>query len=320
VSAIKRPFALGPEVVRLFLQNPMNKPTTKTTLAKAGAEFRAFLEAAVKAKTMSSAQEQNLRQTQQNFADFIGGKVLLHEINGGQVEAWLRAKTNNEREQISRKTWNNYRGDLNRFFTWSMEKSRRWCTQNPVADIQHFKKAELNRKEPERMEISVCRDLMATIEREYPHWAAFFAVTLFAGVRPDFFSGEMAELAKGVTEKGAGAFFVNGVLRLPAAMTKDKRTRHTSIPANLTAWLAKHPPTARALNPGDYPEYAVIRSRFGIPFDGLRHTCVSAFVSLGHSVTEAADQFGNSERMIHDHYLNRMSREEAQAFYSIMPS
>jgi hypothetical protein len=131
------------EVVRLFLQNPMNKPTIKTTLAKAGAEFRAFLEAAVKAKTMSSAQEQNLRQTQQNFADFIGGKVLLHEINGGQVEAWLRSKTNNEREQISRKTWNN--------------------------------------------------------------------------------------------------FFVNGVPRLPAAMTKDKRTRHTSIPANLTAWLRMIP-------------------------------------------------------------------------------
>ncbi len=289
------------EVTRLFLLNPLNKPTDKVTLAKAGLEFRAYLLAAVKAKTMSTSQEENLRLAQQGLTDFCGEKVFVHEVSGAQIEAWLRTKTGRDGDAIKRKTWNNVRGDLNRFFTWSMEKSRRWCTQNPVEDIYHFKKAELNRKEPERMDVSVCRDLMATVEREYPHWATFFAVTLFAAVRPDFWDGEMAELARGVGQKGAPAFFLNGVLRLPAAMTKDKRTRNTPISANLAAWLAKYPPTSATLNPNNYPEYTEIRKRFEIPFDGLRHTCISAFLSAGNPVSKAADQFGTSVRMIHDH-------------------
>jgi hypothetical protein len=128
------------EVTRLFLQNPLNKPTQKVTLANAGMEFRTFLSAEVKAKTMSSAQEENLRIAQQSFTQFCGEKLHVHEVNGGQIEAWLRSKTGREGDQIKRKTWNNLRGDLNRFFTWSMNKSRRWCTQNPVEDVVYFKK------------------------------------------------------------------------------------------------------------------------------------------------------------------------------------
>jgi hypothetical protein len=80
------------EVVRLFLLNPLNKPTEKVTLAKAGLEFRAFLSTEVKAKTMSSAQEENLRIAQQSFTQFCGEKQHVHEVNGGQIEAWLRSK------------------------------------------------------------------------------------------------------------------------------------------------------------------------------------------------------------------------------------
>jgi hypothetical protein len=52
---------------------------------------------------------------------------------------------------------------------------------------------------------------------------------------------------------------------------------------------------------------------------GLRHTCYSAFVAKFGSIAEATLEFGNSEKIARDHYLDGMTKGEADAFYSIRP-
>jgi hypothetical protein len=86
--------------------------------------------------------------------------------------------------------------------------------------------------------------------------------------------------------------------------------------------LLKYPITAVSVCPGDYKDddFRDIRKKFAIPHDGLRHTAISAFMSSGNSYDLAADQFGNSEGIIKAHYLKRMSKEDADAFFQIMPS
>jgi DNA-binding transcriptional regulator PaaX len=72
--------------------------------------------------------------------------------------------------------------------------------------------------------------------------------------------------------------------------------------------------------PGNWGQYQEIRACFRIPHDGLRHTAVSAFVAKFGSLANAALEFGNSERIIREAYLRRMSKEEAEAFYGIFPA
>ena len=226
------------EVTRLFLLNPMNKPTHKITLASAGIEFRTFLSAEVKAKTMSSALEENLRIAQQSFTNFCGEKLHVHEVNGGQIEAWLRSKTGREGDQIKRKTWNNLRGDINRFFTWSMNKSRCWCTQNPVEDVVHFKKAELNRTEPERMDVSVCRELMAIASAGVPPDRQVFkekwriALELLDEIKP-----QLPAYQALVFDAGYGV-----ILPLLGVLEKRGEPYVAQVPGNIAAW----PKDARA--------------------------------------------------------------------------
>jgi hypothetical protein len=64
-----------------------------------------------------------------------------------------------------------------------------------------------------------------------------------------------------------------------------------------------YPPTPEALNPGNFAEYQKIREKFAIPYDGLRHTAISAFVSKSGQIGLAAQEFGNSETAIRRRYL-----------------
>ena len=157
------------------------------------------------------------------------------------------------------------------------------------------------------------------LEENHPEWCCYYAITLFAGVRPDTTNGEMRELSRCVARDGSGIYFSNGVIRLPEEVTKEGDERTTTIRPNLAAWLAAYPPTPKAICPGIPKTFSAVRKMFDIPHDGLRHTAISAFVSEGKEYSDAADQFGNSEPIIKRHYLLRMSRDEAQAFYAIYP-
>lgn len=100
---------------------------------------------------------------------------------------------------------------------------------------------------------------------------------------------------------------------------KDGSGRQTTVHENLTQWLQKYPPTKQSICPGDYDAYGLIRKKFAIPHDGLRHTVISAHVAKYGSFALTAQEFGNSETIIKEHYNRRMSPEDAQAFYQIFP-
>jgi len=61
------------------------------------------------------------------------------------------------------------------------------------------------------------------------------------------------------------------------------------------------------------------RKRFDLSHDILRHTFISMFVAKFRSMGEAALQAGNSESIIRKHYLDLKTKDEAEAFFAILP-
>jgi hypothetical protein len=263
---------------------------------------------------VSTAQFENLRLTGEWFRDHIGGTTPLSSITTEQVQAWLKGRN------VANKTYNTYRNDLSTIFAWACAVPREWLKTNPVQAVPRYGQKQLSKGRPEVMKIETCQALMATLEKEYPEWCCFFAVAMFSGIRPDINLGEMSKLAKCVGRDGIGTYLNGDHWHLTPEITKDRRHRDTRIKPNLKEWLAKYPPTPENLCPGKPTVYAEIRERFAIPYDGLRHTCISAFVAAHGSLAEAAMEFGNSEAMILRHYLRRFSKEDAHAFYNIRPS
>lgn len=293
------------DAVRHFLKNPPKKDK-EISIEKALIECLKE-----RSGRISNSQYDNIRLRTTMFAAFLGPKTLIGDITKQSINDWLLSTDN------GKKTWNNYRGDVSAFFSWCVEKE--WLSKNPVESVKTFSKRELARGIPDRLEISVCRQLMGFLENDAPEWCSYFAITLFAGVRPDVRDGEMKKLSDGVARDGVSSYFSEPCLKISAELAKDRRPRQTDIQPNLAAWLKKYPPTAKSLCPADYDERSIITSRFKISHDVLRHTCISAYVARFKSLAGAATQFGTSETVIRDHYLNRMSFEEALEFYSIFP-
>ena len=255
---------------------------------------------------------EGLRITGEQFTRFVGEERALSDLTTADVTAWLKSKG-----ELKKKSWNNYRNDLFTFFAWCAAKPRGWVIDNPVAPVPKHK---IVRGQPERLEVETARELMAYLEQEHPQWCLFFALTLFLGIRPDMAHGEIAKLAQAIGRDGAEKYFSNGVLHITGEIAKDRRTRQIQLPDNVVHWRKKYPATAQSICPADWPTYQSIRERFKIPHDGLRHTAISAHVSLHGSFADAAAQFGNSEAMIRTHYFNQMSKTEAERFYAILPS
>ncbi len=293
------------DAARHLLKNPPPAVSGKSL----GDALKDFL--TERERFVGNCQYENLRLAGEQFSKLVGEKRQLADIKTEDVSRWLAAKGS-----IAKKTWNNYRNDLSTFFEWCTVRPRAWIVDNPVKPIPQY---DIVRSLPERLEVAKARELMAHIEAKHPDWCLFFTLALFLGVRPDMANGEISKLAEVVARDGAGKYFCNGVLHITAEIAKDKRSRQTKVPGNAKAWIERVPITASAICPGDWNLYGKLRKKFAIPHDGLRHTAISAHVSLHGSFAEAASEFGNSETMIRTHYFNRMSKAEAEAFYSIRP-
>lgn len=270
-------------------------------------------------KHLSKAHLATCEQRARSFGKFIGKETLVTKITSANITDWLESKKQNHKS-FSLKSWNNYRADLSGIFEWFAEEKRGWIAKNPTGHVEFFESRLLPTPARERLEVQQCHDLMAYLEANMPHWCTFFALTLFAGIRPDMTNGEMHELSKCVGRDGADRYFHHGMIDLTKEITKTNRARYTTIHPNLAAWLKRYPPNPTSLCPGDPDEYMEIRAKFKIPHDGLRHTCISAHLARYQSFAIAAQEFGNSERIILDYYNRRMSASDADAFYGIYPT
>lgn len=287
--------------------------TTKVTFKEALEKFEA-----AKKGHISASQADTYRFRGKSFLDQIGATKLLSEITSDDILDWINSR-GRKGQAVAKKTWNNYRNDLSAIFSWCMEKPRLWLAQNPAEQVVKYNKRALGGAGPERLSIQSARELMAAAEVEKPEWVTYFALCLFAGVRPDVRNGEMSELARCVERDGWDRYYVSGVLHLTPEITKNTTARSVTFPENLQAWIKAYPPTAKSICPGEPKEIAKLRQRFHVPPDGLRHTAISAHVTKHHSFALAAVEFDNSETIIRRHYYSRMSSQEAEEFFSILP-
>ena len=293
------------DAVRHLLRNPPAKRMEITF----DDGYRRFLEA--KKEHISLRQLGNYESAARRFAVFIGANTLLGDITTDQVVAWLKSL------KCGKKSWNTYRDDLGALFAWFAAAPRYWISEkSPVDAVERFRKRHTSPGTPERLSVSQCRNLMVYLESERPQWVTFFATALFVGVRPD---GEMSGLAAAIGREGMKKYVSDDRIQIGASFAKDGKPRTVPLAENAKRWFECYPITAESIRPGNSYEYAAIRERFKIPYDGLRHTSETACAVLNGVVT-ATKRHGNSPTIANNHYLSEMTPEEAKDFYAIFPT
>jgi integrase len=216
-----------------------------------------------------------------------------------------------ERGKPSLKTYNNRRGILSTFFKFAFQQD--WIVANPVEKIPYHRIAH-RRGSARTLTAEQAQNLMVYVENDYPDTIPFFALCLFAGIRPCVRRGEILKL------QPQHVRLDTGVIHIEPDVSKVKMKRNVTIQPNLTAWLRAYPLEKFPIIIPNLQKYrARIASKFNLSHDVMRHTFISMFVAKFRSMGEAALQAGNSESIIRKHYLDLKSKEEAEQFFSIIP-
>ncbi|NWK54310.1 phage integrase N-terminal SAM-like domain-containing protein [Verrucomicrobiaceae bacterium N1E253] len=300
------------DAVRFFLENH-RAPDFTIPLLDGINKYLGELESTLRANSIRSR-----RSVLMQLEEFTGG-VAVHEVTTEQIKAFLNGLRAKDGTKAKRKTWNNYRNDVNHFFSWACEEdlntNRPWSFTNPCAKIPIFtakQVAEQRAKPSTTSAARVKRSMSSLMNWREGSLMKFFALAYFAGIRPD---GELQKLA---TREKELINLKTRTIHIPADISKTKEERNIDISENLMQWLklCKDKPIV----PTNFDRLCKrARRSMKLDRDETRHSFISYHVALNRSVGDAALQAGNSESIIKKHYLRLHTREEGEAFFSIVP-
>src|SRR5579885_2483858 len=134
-----------------------------------------------------------------------------------------------ERGKPSLKTYNNRRAILSTFFKFALQKE--WITSNPVEKTPHHR-IKHRRGTATTITTQKAAELMAYVEQfEHGIMVPYFAICLFAGIRPCTRTGEISRL------QAESIHLDTGVIHIEPEVSKVRMKRLVTIQPNLAAWL-----------------------------------------------------------------------------------
>lgn len=283
----------------------LKESKTEKLLAEAITEYVAHRTADHKRGLISDAQILTIRKQtvllQESFKN-----VMVSDLTAEKITAYC------SREGAALKTHNNRRGIVSTFLKYAEDNG--WIAQNPISKVPHY---DITHKRGSAATLTAekAAALMNYVENYRDGCLApFFALALFAGIRPDNSNGEISKLTAGNVNMNTG------VIHVEPEISKVDMKRNVTIQPNLAAWLAAYPLTKYPLVVKNMWYHRIaISKKFGLSHDVLRHTFISMHVAKFRSMGDTALQAGNSEAIIRRHYLDVKSSDEANAFFSIMP-
>ena len=251
---------------------------------------------------------------------------IVGEIRPDEIREYLDLPLGRSKAVPTLKTWNNRRGYLSTFFKYCLFK--KYVAENPILEVPKFKVKKAR---------GTADTLSAQEAQEFMHWlesyqgpqnkdgtfwgqpgcmVPYYALTLFAGIRPDWKDGEIKKL------QAKDFRFDTGVILVEPEVSKVNEKRTIKIQPNLKRWLEQYPiedypilPTRRFRD-----LWVDVRKERKLTHDVMRHTFISMTVGAFRSVGDASLQAGNSEAVIRKHYLDLKSVEEVDAFWGIVPA
>jgi integrase len=234
---------------------------------------------------------------------FVGslGLVKVCDVSPEMIERYLGKLA------ISQTSKSNDKRAISRFFSWCAARPRKWVKGNPASEVTV---EQQSRGEPEILTVPQCEKLLRAAERN--SMAAYAAVALLAGLRP-FEVKRLTWDRVNLTDKE---------IRVTADSAKTGVGRIVPIGDTLAAWLTAYKGELFQVVNFD-TKFAAIKKAAGVKAEAkdiMRHTAISHYFRNCGSYGLTAEYFGNSEKIIKQHYQGRVSTEQTKQFYGIMPT
>ncbi|MDI1338053.1 MAG: site-specific integrase [Lacunisphaera sp.] len=281
------------------------EPLTQKLLTEAVVEFLAIKDHEREQDLLSEPYltrvKRDLKRLQTHFP-----AATVADLTGTRLLGYFEAR------RAAHKTFNNRRGVVSSFLRFALQRD--WIADNPLSKIPPRR---IRRRRGCAVTFSALQvtGLMAFVEEHYPTAVPFFALCMFAGIRPCLRTGEILRLQPAHFKLEAN------LIRIDGEVSKVREPRNVAIQPNLAAWLQAYPLKKFPIIPANLQHIREkVAKKFPLSHDVMRHTFISMFVAKFRSIGEASLQAGNSESIIRKHYLDLKTTEEAELFFGILPT
>ena len=266
------------------------------------------------AKLKTNCREWHLRTIQHRIGRFARdfGSMQLGDITAEHIERWLNDYASRSGEPLGPQTRNNYLAYLNAFFNFAAKKGH--AVTNPVAKID---RARLDRREIAILLPDQVRRLLHAATKYAPELVPYFAIGLFAGVRP-------TELSRLRWEE---INFDLKYIHITGEVAKVRNERYVDIEDVLMAWLKTYHRESGPILPVNSYSFNKLFNRVRKDADlkdtwspdSMRHSYGSYHVAKYEAKNKTALMMGHSVRMLDRHYRRPLHRSDTTEFWSIMP-
>jgi integrase len=224
--------------------------------------------------------------------------------------------------KVSKRRKKNILTRWSQFFNWSVKN--RYASENPCAAIT----IKPDTKRVVVFKPEEAQTLMELCETKFPKMTLFFALALFAGLRPDDDS-EAQSLVWEDIDLETRTIFIH------AAKTKVNEDRSVPIEDSLYHWLTIHRPAKAKGLVTESTNFKKRRQAVHIamgyraqgeneeagawPQDITRHSYCSYSLAMGLTKGVVAERSGNSPKIIKKHYKQVVPKSKGLAYWSILP-
>lgn len=191
---------------------------------------------------------------------------------------------------------------LSAWFTFAVKQ--KWLEVNPCETIPKPHQAEIKIR---IYSIEETQKILDIVEAKFPRLVWYFAVGLFAGIRP-------YEIQRLTT-----ANFVSGYIYLDGSITKTASTRTVTITPNLQQWLDVYP--VESIDSNELMQARVeIRKHIDVIHDGMRHSYASYSYERTKDAALVASELGHrGTAMFFRHYRALAAPGSGEKFFCIVP-
>jgi integrase len=231
------------------------------------------------------------------------GALRIKEVTIEKVEAYLKSR------EMSQQTKKNNLRYLQNFFNWA--NHRNYYQGINVAKYW-LKEIVIERRTAEYYTVNECEQILREAMRpENQRIVSYFALGLFAGIRPD----ETEQLT------WANILWDTREIYIPSHISKTKADRQFVMSETLFAWLTLVK-NVQPLIPNKNIRRikdAVTKDLDFVFTDGLRHTFATFHYAKYNNYETLKSIMGNSPNIIQKHYKGVVSVDQIEAFFRLTP-
>lgn len=250
----------------------------------------------------------SLRSTLKGFGERFGERPI-DSLTREEVETWI-----GERD-VGPRRWNNIIETIISLYRFARREGFLTAELHPIETIDRKAvKVTVGTYTPEELK----RILAAAASTD---WLPSIVLGAFAGLRPE-------EIAPDPRTSKAGLCWENilwekGKIDVPAEVSKVRRRRfvplHPAAAAFLAPWRSASGPVVPRKRLTLAMRPIAEASKVKLKSNGLRHSYASYRLAILRNVHELALEMGNSQGIIHTHYLDLKHEDEATEWFAVRP-